>query len=174
LTSSKNSNARQQQQQRHQQQQEQGEECARISAEFAGWNINRPSVIAITEAGECNNVNACNPTIPLFLHLKLVGKAIFRVKVLADTRATRSLISLSTATKHGCEIRETDVRLSAANGTKIKVAGTTFLQILKKGQHVHTIVAIVSPNVQQTIVGWQDLQEMGVIASDWPKMPRHR
>jgi predicted aspartyl protease len=86
------------------------------------------------------------------LHLKPVGQPIYRVKVLADTGATRSLISLSTATKHGCEIRETDVRLSAANRTKINVAGTTSLQVIEKGQLVHTIVAIVLPNVQQMIV----------------------
>jgi hypothetical protein len=89
---------------------------------------------------------------PLFLYLKPVGKPIFRVKVLADT--TRSLISLSIANKDGCKIRETNVRLSTTNGTKIDVAGTTSLQVVEKGQLVHTIVAIVSPNVQQTIVGW--------------------
>jgi hypothetical protein len=68
--------------------------------------------------------------------------------------ATRSLISLSTATKHGCKIRETNVRLSAANGNKINVAGTTSLQVVEKGHLVHTIVTIVSPNIQQTIVRW--------------------
>jgi predicted aspartyl protease len=98
------------------------------------------------------------------LHLKPVRKPIFRVKVLADTGATRSLISLSTANKHGCEIRETNVRLR--NGTKVDVVGTTSLQVVEKGQLVYTIVAIVSPNVQQTIVGRQDLKAMGVIASD--------
>jgi hypothetical protein len=108
------------------------------------------------------------------LHLKLVGKPIFRVKVLADTGTTRSLVSLSTDNKHGCEIRETKERLSTANGTKIDVAGTTSLQAVEKGQLVHTIVAIVSPNVQQTIVGWQGLKAMGVIASDWPAMPLPR
>jgi ATPase subunit of ABC transporter with duplicated ATPase domains len=160
--------AQEQQQQRHQQQQqEQGDKCAQIAAEFDRWNISNSSVHAITEVVECNNVNACNPTPPLFLHLKPVGKLIFRVKVLADTGATRSLISLSTANKHRCEIRETDLRLSAANRTKIDMAGTTFVE---KGQLVHTIVAIVSPNVQQTIVGWQHLKAMGVIASDWPAM----
>jgi hypothetical protein len=162
----------QQQQQRHQQQQqERGEECARITAEFDRWNINSPSINAIQEVGKCNNVNACNPTPPLYKHLKPVGKPIFRIKVLADTGAMQSLISLSTATKHGCKIRETDVRLSAANGTKIDVAGTTSLQVVEKGHLAHTIVAIVSPNVTQTIVGWQDLRAMGVISSEWPAMP---
>jgi hypothetical protein len=167
--------ARQQQQKRHQQQQqEQGDKCAQIAAEFYRWNISNPFVNAITEVVECNNVNACNPTPLLFLHLKPVGKPIFRVKVLADTGATRSLISLSTAIKHGCKIRETDVRLSAANGTNIEVAGTTSLQVVEKGQLVHTIVAIVLPNVQQTIVGWQDLKAMGIVASDWPAMRPRR
>jgi hypothetical protein len=46
----------------------------------------------------------------------------------------------------------------------------TSLQVVKKGQLVHTIVAIVSQNVTQTIVGWQDLKAMGVFASDWPAM----
>jgi hypothetical protein len=86
--------------------------------------------------------------------------------------ATRSLISLSTATKHGCEIRETDLRPSTANGTKFDVAGTTSLQVVEKGQFVHTIVATVLPVVTQTIIGWQDLKAMGVIASDWPAMPQ--
>jgi hypothetical protein len=144
--------ARQQQQQRHQQQQqEQGDKCVQIAAEFDRWNISNPSVNAITEVVECNKVNACNPTPPLLLHLKPVAKPIFRVKVRADTGATRSLISLSTANKHGCEIRETDIRLSAANGTKIDFAGTTSLQVFKKGQLVHTIVATVngSPGQRQ-------------------------
>jgi hypothetical protein len=164
--------AREQQQQRHQQQQqEQGDECAQITDEFDKWNRSNGGVNAITEVVECNNVNACNPTPPLFLHLKPVGKPIFRVKVLADRGATRSLISLSTANKHRCKNRKTDVRLSAANGTKIKVAGTTSLQVVKKGQLVHIIVAIVMQNVQQTIVGWQDLKAMGVIASDWLAIP---
>jgi hypothetical protein len=55
----------------------------------------------------------------------------------------RSLISLSTANKHGCEIRETNVRLSAANGTNFDVAGTMSLQVVEKGQLVHTIVTII-------------------------------
>jgi hypothetical protein len=62
--------------------------------------------------------------------------------------------------------------LSAANGTKIDMAGMTSLQVVKKGQLVHTIIAIVSQNVTQTIVGWQDLKAMGVISSDWPAMPQ--
>jgi hypothetical protein len=164
--------AQQQQQQRHQQQQqEQGDKCAKITAEFYRWNIDNPSINAIQEVGKCNNLNACNPTPTLYIHLKLVGKPIFRIKVLADMGATRSLISLSTATKHGCEIKETDVRLSVANGTKIDVAGTTSLQVDEKGHLVHTVVTIVSPNVQQTIVGWQDLRAMGVIPAEWPTMP---
>jgi hypothetical protein len=84
----------------------------------------------------------------------------------------RSLISLSTAKKQGCEIRETEVRLSAANGTKINVSGMTSLQVVGKGQLVHTVVAIVSQNVTQTIVGWQDLKAMGMISSDLPGMPQ--
>jgi hypothetical protein len=84
----------------------------------------------------------------------------------------RSLISLSTANKHGCEIRETDVMLSAANETKINVAGMMSLQVVEKGRIVHTIVAIVLQNVTQTIVGWQDLKAMGVISSDWTAMPQ--
>jgi hypothetical protein len=50
--------------------------------------------------------------------------------------------------------------LSAANETKIDVAGMTSLQVVEKGQLVHTIVAIVLQNVTQTIVGWQDLKAM--------------
>jgi hypothetical protein len=93
---------------------------------------------------KCNNVNACNPTPLLYIHLKPVGKPIFRIKVLADTGATQSLISLSTAAKHRCEIKETFIELRAANGTKIDVAGTTSLQVVEKGHLVHTIVALVS------------------------------
>jgi hypothetical protein len=99
-----------------------------------------------------------------------LGKPIFRIKVLADTGATQSLISLSTATKHGFQIRETDVRLSASNGTKIDMAGTTSLQVVEKRHLVHTIVAILLPNVQQTIVRWQDLRAMGIIPLEWPTM----
>jgi hypothetical protein len=62
--------------------------------------------------------------------------------------------------------------LSAANGTKINVAGMTSLQVVEKRQLVHTILATVSQNVMQTIVRWQDLNAMGVISSDWPAMPR--
>jgi hypothetical protein len=112
---------RQQQQQRHQQQQQQqNEECEQIALDFDGWNIN-----TITEV--ISNVNACNPTPPLFLHLKPVGKPTFKIQVLANTVATCSLISLSTANKHGCGIRETKVR----NGTKIDMAGMTSLQVVE-------------------------------------------
>jgi hypothetical protein len=117
-------------------------------------------------------VNACTPRPLLFLRLKPIRKPTVRIQVLADTGATRSLISLSTATKHGCKIKETNVCLSAANGTKIVVAGITSLQVVKKGRLVYTIVAIVSQNVTQTIVGWKDLKAMGVISSDWPAMPQ--
>jgi hypothetical protein len=106
------------------------------------------------------------------LHLKLIEKPTFRIQVLADTGATRSLISLSTATKHGCEIKETNLCLRAANGAKIDVAGMTSLQVVEKGRLLHTIVAIVSQNVTQTIVGSKDLMAMGVISSDWPAMPQ--
>jgi hypothetical protein len=127
---------RQQLQQRHQQQQT--EECAQIASDFGTW---RPfdTCNAIKEI--VSNVNDfCKPMPPLFLHLKPVGKPTFRIQVLADTGATQSLISLSTATKHGCEIKETTMSLSAANRTKIKVRRTTSLQVVKKGRLVHTIV----------------------------------
>jgi hypothetical protein len=50
--------------------------------------------------------------------------------------------------------------------------GTTSLQVVEKGQRVHTIVAVVSQNINQTIIGWKDLMAMGIISSDWPAMPR--
>jgi hypothetical protein len=125
----------------------------------------------ITQA--VSNVNDfCRLTPPLFLNLKPVGKPTFRLQVLADMGATRSVISLSTANRHGCEIRATTICLSAANGTKIDVSGTTSLKVVAKEQHVHTIVAVVSKNVDQTIVGWKDLMAMGIISEDWPAMPR--
>jgi hypothetical protein len=163
---------RQHLQQRHQQQQQQqAEECAQINSDFGKWQPFE-SCNAITKA--VSNVNDfCRPTTPpLFLNLKPVGKPTFRLQVLADTGATRSLISLSTANKHECEIRETTICLSAANGTKIDVSGTTSLQVVEKGQRVHTIVAVVSQNVDQTIVGWKDLMAIGIISLDWPAMPR--
>jgi hypothetical protein len=162
---------RQQLQQRHQQQpQQQAEECAQINSDFGTW---RPFDTCNTITESVSNVNDfCRPTPPLFLHLKPVGKPTFRIQVLADTGATRSLINLSTATKHGCEIKETTVCLSAANGTNIDVTGTTSLQVVKRGRLVHTIVVVVSQNVTQTIVGWKDLMAMGVISSDWPAMPQ--
>jgi hypothetical protein len=150
---------RQELQQRHKhQQQPQNEECAQIASYFGTWT---PFDTCNTITEIVSNINACTPTPPLFLHLKPIRKPTFRIQVLADTRATRSLISLSTATKHGCEIKETNVCLSAANGTKIDVAGMTSLQVVKKGRLVHTIVAIVSQNITQTIVGWKDLMAMG-------------
>jgi hypothetical protein len=122
---------RQQLQQRHQQQQQQqAEECAQINSDFGTW---RPfdTCNAITES--VSNVNNfCRPTPPLFLHLKPVGKPTFRIQVLADMGATRSLISLSTATKHGCEIKETTVCLSAANRTKIDVTGLLHCRSLRR------------------------------------------
>jgi hypothetical protein len=161
---------RQQQQQRHQQQQQQqNEECAQITSDFVSWT---PFDTCNTITENVSNVNACTPMPPLFLHLKPIGKPTFRIQVLADTGATRSLISLSTATKHGCEIKETNVCLSAANGTKIDVAGMTSLQVVEKGRLVHTIIAIILQNVTQTIVGWKDLIAMGVISSDLPAMPQ--
>jgi hypothetical protein len=141
-----------------------------ISADFYTW---RPfdTCNAITES--VSNVDDfCRLTTPLFLHLKPVGKRTFRIQILADTGATRSLISLTTATKLGCKIKETTVCLSAANGTKIDVTGTTSLQVVEKGRLVHTIVTVASHNVTQTIVGWKDLMSMGVILSDWPAMPQ--
>jgi hypothetical protein len=161
----------QNQQQRHQQQQQQqAEECAQIQDDFGKWQLFE-SCNAITQA--VSNVNDfCRPTPPLFLNLKPVGKQTFRLQVLADTGATQSLISLSTTTKHGCGIRETAICLSAANGTNIDVSGTTSLQVVEKGQRVHAIVAVVSKNVDQTIIGWKDLMAMGIISSDWPVMPR--
>jgi type II secretory pathway pseudopilin PulG len=161
----------QNQQQRHQQQQQQqSEECSQIREDFGKWQPFK-SCNAITQA--VSNANDfCRPAPPLFLNLKPVGKPTFRLQVLADTGATRSLISLSTTNKHGCEIRATTICLSAANGTKIDVSGTTSLQVVEKGQRVHTIVAVVSNNMDQTIVGWKDLMAMGIISSDWPAMPR--
>jgi hypothetical protein len=127
---------------------------------------------AITQA--VSNVNDfCRPPPPpLFPNLKPVGKPTFRLQVLADTGATRSLISLSTANKQGCKITATSICLSAANGTKIDISGTTSLQVVEKGKRIHTIVAVVSKNVDQTIVGWKDLMAMGIISPDWPAMPQ--
>jgi hypothetical protein len=44
--------------------------------------------------------------------------------------------------------------------------GTTSLQVVEKGKRIHTIVAVVSMNVDQTILGWKDLMAMGVISQD--------
>jgi hypothetical protein len=161
----------QNQQQRHQQQQQQqSEECSQIREDFGKWQLFE-SCNAITQA--VSNVNDfCRPMPPLFLNLKPVGKPTFRLQVLADTGATRSLISLSTANKHGCEITATSICLSAANGTKIEVSGTTSLQVVEKGKRIHTSVAVVSKNADQTIVGWKDLMAMGIISTDWPAMLR--
>jgi hypothetical protein len=104
-------------QHRHQlQQQQQAKECAQIQGNFGKWQPFE-SCNAITQAISSVN-DFCRPTPPLFLNLKPVGKPTFRIQVLADTGATQSLISLSTATKHGCKIRETTICLSAANGTR--------------------------------------------------------
>jgi hypothetical protein len=159
------------QQQRHQQQQQQqSEECAQIQQDFQKWQL-FGSCNAVTQT--VNNVNGfCRPTPPLFLNLKPVGKPTFSLQVLADTGATRSLISLSTANKHGCKISPTSICLSAANGTKIDVSGTTSLQVVDKGKRIHTIVAVVSMNIDQMIIGWKDLMAMGVISPDWPAMPQ--
>jgi hypothetical protein len=43
---------------------------------------------------------------------------------------------------------------------------------VEKDKRIHTIVAVVSMNVDQTIVGWKDLMAMGIISPDWPAMPR--
>jgi hypothetical protein len=43
---------------------------------------------------------------------------------------------------------------------------------VEKGKRIHTIVAVVSVNVDQTIVGCKDLMAMGIISPDWPAMPR--
>jgi hypothetical protein len=119
----------------------------------------------ITQA--VSNVSeVCRPTPLLFLNLKPVGNPTFRLQVLADMGATRSLISLNTANKHGCEITTTSICLSAANGTKIDVSGTTSLQVVEKGKRIHTIVAVVSMNVDQTIGGWKNLMAMGIISPD--------
>jgi hypothetical protein len=118
---------RQQLQQRHQQQQQQAEECAQINADFGTWQPFKTCNV-ITQ-GVSNVNDFCRLTPLLFLNLKPVGKPTFR---LADTGATRSLISLSTATKHGCKIKETTICLSTANGTKIDVLGTTSLQVVEK------------------------------------------
>jgi hypothetical protein len=161
------------QQQRHQQQQQQqSEECAQIRQDFKKWQLFESCNAVTQTVSKVSNVNDfCRPTPPLFLNLKPVGKPTFALQVLADTGATRSLISLSTANKHGCEISPTSICLSAANGPKIDVSGTTSLQV-DKGKRIHTIVAVVSMNVDLTIVGWKDLMAMGVIAPDWPAMPQ--
>jgi hypothetical protein len=110
-----------QQQRQQQQQQQQAEECAQIQDDFGKGQLLESSN-AITQAVSSVN-DFCRPTPPLYLNLKPVGKPTFRLQVLADTGATRSLISLSTATKHGCKIRETAICLSAANCTEIDVSG---------------------------------------------------
>jgi hypothetical protein len=50
--------------------------------------------------------------------------------------------------------------------------GDNFPLVVEKGKRVHTIFAVVSQKVDQTIVGWKDLMASGVISSDWPAMPR--
>jgi hypothetical protein len=161
----------QNQQQRHQQQQQQqSEECSQIREDFGRWQPFE-SCNAVTQA--VSNVNDfCRPTPPLFLNLKPVGKPTFRLQVLADRGATRSLISLSIANKHRCEITVTSICLSAVNATKINVSETTSLQVVEKGRRVHTIITVVYKNVDQTIVGWKDLMVMGIILPDWPAMPQ--
>jgi hypothetical protein len=155
----------------HQQkQQQQAEECAQIQEDFGKWQLFE-NCNAITQA--VSNVNDfCRPTPPLFLNLKPVGKPTFRLQVLADRGATRSLISLSIANKHRCEITVTSICLSAVNATKINVSETTSLQVVEKGRRVHTIITVVYKNVDQTIVGWKDLMVMGIILPDWPAMPQ--
>jgi hypothetical protein len=50
--------------------------------------------------------------------------------------------------------------------------GDNFTAGCGEGTTCHTIVAVVSQNVDQTIVGWKDLMAIGIISSDWPAMPQ--
>ena len=85
-----------------------------------------------------------------------------------DTGATRTIVHSTVAAKLHAAVTPTDVLLRAADGGPLQTEGSCQLRLGAAQQSILT-EALVSPSItDELIVGWPDLQALGIIARDFP------
>jgi hypothetical protein len=91
-------------------------------------------------------------------------------RTIPDTGAARTVLPLA-AVPAGATISPSSARLTAANGTKFVTTGTvTFLGRVAAGPRV-PIKAVVTPDLTgPPLVGWRDLQALGVLPRAFPSV----
>jgi hypothetical protein len=93
------------------------------------------------------------------------------VSALPDSGTTRSIMNHDVAMKNGTKlVLDKSIGLTAANRLQIACTGTAKLQVICKNRSMHTNNIIVSKEVKQVIVGWQDLKPIGVLRPNFPAM----
>jgi hypothetical protein len=98
------------------------------------------------------------------------------------TAAALAAAAATAAARHGSEpirhqirvglqasVQHNPGQLNPADGSKqlrIDCTSITELQVVKDGCKVHTIWAVLSKDVQQTIIGWKDLKALVILSPD--------
>ena len=111
------------------------------------------------------------PTPRMKVRVKGTAGSPVTINALPDTGATRSIISERTAERYKIARTPTatHIRILAANGDSMTCAGEAVLRVLKGGEIIHTMRALVVPEIQEDLlIGWQDLKAMGVIPKSFP------
>lgn len=89
-------------------------------------------------------------------------------EALADTGSTRTLVSKELAGKMGLDIRQSRIRLSAANNSPISCEGQAHVTLTYKGYQTQTLAIITADIPDEVIVGLSELKALGVIPDNFP------
>ncbi|TRY73443.1 hypothetical protein TCAL_11338, partial [Tigriopus californicus] len=82
-------------------------------------------------------------------------------RAIPDTGATRTMLSLDVAQRHGLQLDATSDKVKAANGDQMSVAGRVVLEL--------TVDCLVSSCMHNCmLISWHDLQNLGVIGPAFP------
>ena len=92
----------------------------------------------------------------------------FHCEVLPDTGATRSIVSRRLAEAEGLKLHKTDRTLRAANKQDIPVYGEVHLTLEDDDNTEVPMELLVADIAQECILGWKELQQMGIIGPEFP------
>lgn len=122
---------------------------------------------------QVQSVTSFKPTPRAQIEVRSNGGTPFRLKVLPDTGATESLISMDLVDKFSVPIDKSQERqIIAANGSRLRCNGAVHLKLKHLRKYSANIIAFVTPDIQdQLILSWHSMIPLGMLAPSFPLLP---
>src|SRR6056300_356277 len=124
----------------------------------------------VVEVARTSANDGSTPRLPIVVgpnERKTRHGAVFKEEALPDTGATKTVVPSALMKMHGYRPKRTDLTITAANDSALQCDGVVDIRLMAGDVDVVT-EAVVSPDVSEILVGWSDLQNLGVIPKDFP------